>query len=110
MLTHWNNSPRIDIHLDALALFWANQSFYANFIVFGLTRPGLEPTIYCHRSEHVYANNYTAIWDEANVKQSKRILHISEWKENDKFYVDDYQSSSSDRHAFVPVTTYTEKR
>jgi hypothetical protein len=45
-----------------------------------------------------------------NVNQSKRILHISEWKENDKFYVDDYQSSSSDRHAFVPVTSYTEKR
>jgi hypothetical protein len=29
-----------------------------NFIVFGLTRPGLEPTIYRNRGEH--ANHYTA--------------------------------------------------
>jgi hypothetical protein len=28
-----------------------------SFIVFGLTRSGLEPTIYCTRGEH--ANNYT---------------------------------------------------
>jgi hypothetical protein len=27
-----------------------------NFIVFGLTRPGLEPTIYCTRGEHT--NHY----------------------------------------------------
>ena len=31
----------------------------SNFIVFGLTRPGLEPTMYCTRGEHIdhYATN-----------------------------------------------------
>ena len=31
-----------------------------NFISFGLTRPGLEPTIYCTRGEHANHYHYTA--------------------------------------------------
>jgi hypothetical protein len=57
---HWNNTLRIDIspHSDTLFWFWANPSLLfllnvlngeatnTNFIVFGLTRSGLEPTTY----------------------------------------------------------------
>jgi hypothetical protein len=58
-------------HLDTLTWFWANQSLLfllnaaciaekptnANFIVFSLTWPGLEPTIYRTQGEH--NNQYT---------------------------------------------------
>ena len=44
-------------HSDTLSWFWANQSANTNFIVFGLTHPGFEPTIYRTRGEH--ANHYT---------------------------------------------------
>ena len=71
MLAHWNNNPRVDMlrHLDTL--FWLSQPIVAlssecyvrrgeatntNFIVFGLIRPVLEPTIYHTRGEH--ANHY----------------------------------------------------
>ena len=57
----------MSLHSDTLFWFWANQSLLlllnageatdTNFIVFGLTRPGLEPTIYHTRGEH--ANHYT---------------------------------------------------
>ena len=72
VLVHRNNSPRIDIssHSDTLSWFRANQSLLflfnaaclaekqqiTNFVVFGLTRPGLEPTIYRTRGDH--ANHY----------------------------------------------------
>jgi hypothetical protein len=43
-------------HSDTLTWFRANQSFLfllnTNFKVFGLTRSGLEPTIYRTRDEH----------------------------------------------------------
>ena len=70
VLPHWNNSPRVDMSLHTDTLFWfrANQSLllllneaclaekqHTNFIVFGLARPGLEPTMYRPRGEH--ANN-----------------------------------------------------
>jgi hypothetical protein len=71
--THWNNSPRIDmsLHSNTLSWFRANQSllFLLNaaclaeqqhipiFLFFGLTRPGLEPTVYRTRGEH--ANLYS---------------------------------------------------
>jgi hypothetical protein len=35
----------------------SGEAANTNFIVFGLTRPGLEPTIYCTRGEH--AKHYT---------------------------------------------------
>ena len=55
-------------HSDTLFLFRANQSWLlllkycvlsgeatnTNFIVFGFTQPGLEPTIYHTRGEHTY--------------------------------------------------------
>jgi len=42
------------------------EATHTNFIVYGLTRPGLEPTIYRTRGEHVYsyttdAKLYTSI-------------------------------------------------
>ena len=43
-----------------------------NFIVFGLTRPGLEPTIYHTRGEHT--DYYTT--DEANVPQLQILSNI----------------------------------
>ena len=38
-------------------LMLRGEAANTNFIVFGVTRPGLEPTIYCTLSEH--ANHYT---------------------------------------------------
>ena len=48
-----------------------------NFIVFGLTRSGLEPTIYCTRGEH--ANHYTSdavIVGGKRVKIPKGVIRI----------------------------------
>ena len=73
MLAHWNNSLWVDmsLHSDTLIWFRANQSLLflltaacleekqatnTNFIVLGLTWPGLEPTIYRTRGDH--ANHY----------------------------------------------------
>jgi hypothetical protein len=71
VLAHWNNSPRVDMSLHSDILFWfrANQSllFLLNaawlaekqqipILVFGLTRPMLEPTIYRTWDEHT--NHY----------------------------------------------------
>ena len=72
MLVHWNNSPRVElfIYSDTLSWFRANQSLLfllnaacltgeatnTNVIVFGLTRPGLEPTI--HRTRGLHTNHY----------------------------------------------------
>ena len=70
---HWNNSLWIDMspNSDTLSCF-CNQPVFAlsplccmpireatnaNFIVFSLTRSGIEPMIYCTWGEH--ANNYT---------------------------------------------------
>ena len=60
----------MSLHSDTLFCFRANQFLLfllnaaclatnTNFIVFGLTRPGFEPTIYRTRGEHVthYAND-----------------------------------------------------
>ena len=72
VLAHWNNSLQVDMSLHSDTLFWfrANQSlfFLLNaaclaekqeipiFIVFGLTRPGLEPTIYSTQGKHANHN------------------------------------------------------
>ena len=71
--SHMNNSSRVGVllHSDIISWFRANKSLILlfkatylaekatnkNFIVFGFTRPGLEPTIYRTQSEH--ANHYT---------------------------------------------------
>jgi hypothetical protein len=72
VLAHWNNSTRVDmsLHWDTLFWFQANQSLLfllstvclaekqqIPILVFGLTQPGLEPTIYSTRGKH--ANHYT---------------------------------------------------
>ena len=50
MVAHYNNNPRIDMSL------YSNTFFILSLPVFGLTRPGLEPTIYHTQDEH--ANHY----------------------------------------------------
>jgi hypothetical protein len=72
VLAHWNNRQRVDmsLHSDTLSRFQSNQPllFLHNavrlaekqqipILVFGLTWPKLEPTIYRTRGKH--ANNYT---------------------------------------------------
>ena len=73
-LAHWNNSPRMRGHvapfghiilipsqpvfaLTPLCCMLSGEATNTNLIVFGLTQPGLEHTIYRTRGEH--ANNYT---------------------------------------------------
>jgi hypothetical protein len=98
VLAHWNNSLRINMfsHPDIFSWFQANQSLLfllnagclgekqyisAYFIVFGLTRPGLEPRIYQTWDN---ANHYTTdepriyqTWDNANhyTTDEPRIYH-----------------------------------
>ena len=84
VLAHSSNSPRVDMSLHSDTLFWfrVNQSLLfllntaclagkqqisLNFIVFGSTRPRLEPTIYHTRSER--ANHYAidvVMWPMSN--------------------------------------------
>jgi len=69
VLAHWNNSPRIymSLHSDTLFYFLVNQSLlvllndtclaekqqiWCNLIVFGLTKPWFQLTIYRTRGEH----------------------------------------------------------
>jgi len=64
----------MSLHSSTLFLFRANQSLLSpsccvlrgeatntNFIVFGLTQPGLEPTIYRTRHEHANYNATDAV-------------------------------------------------
>ena len=71
-------------HSDTLTRFLANQSLLflinaaylaekqpiTNFIVFGLTQPGLEPKIYRTRGEH--GNHYVTDAVVAKTKQDKK--------------------------------------
>ena len=57
VLAHWNNTPRIAMSPLSDILFWFWEATNTKFTVFGLTRPGLEPTIYRTWGEHV--NHYT---------------------------------------------------
>jgi hypothetical protein len=64
LLAHWNTSPLVDmlLHADKLFRFWTNQSDLnaaclaekqqIPILWSGLTRPGLEPTIYRTRDGH----------------------------------------------------------
>jgi hypothetical protein len=54
VLTHWNNSPQVDMSLNTFSRIWANQSV---FFLFGLIWSWLEPTIYHAQGEN--ANHYT---------------------------------------------------
>ena len=69
---HWNNSPWVDMSLHSVTLFlfrvnqslflllndaWLAELLLIQILVFGSTRPELEPTIYCYRGEH--ANHCT---------------------------------------------------
>ena len=73
VLAHWDNSPQVDMpapplwHINLIQsqpVFALTPYYYmlsgeaakTNFIVFGLTRPGLKSTIYHIRGKH--ANHY----------------------------------------------------
>jgi hypothetical protein len=49
----------------------SGEATNTNIIVFGLTRPGLEPTIYHTRGEH--ANHYTTDAVEKNVIEDLKV-------------------------------------
>ena len=81
-------------HWDTLSWFRATQSFVlspywcvligssnANFIVFGLTRPGLEPTIYYTRDEYGshYTTNAVVFTSELNALTSLLFLFYVKW-------------------------------
>ena len=91
MLAHWNNSPRIDMSSVPLGhiilipnrsvlalspLWWvlSGEATNTNFIVFGLTRSGLEPTIYRTRGEHT--NHYTT---DAVGHHYSQVLNYQQW-------------------------------
>jgi hypothetical protein len=73
VLAHWNNSLRVDMSIHSRHIIpilsqpvfaltpeccvLSGEATNTNSIVFGLTRPGLEHTIYCTRGKH--ANHYT---------------------------------------------------
>jgi hypothetical protein len=96
VLAHWNNNPRVDMSLHSDTLFWfrANQLllFLLNaaclaekqhiqiWIFFRLTRPGLEPTIYCAQDEQ--ANHYATevvvlvmIEERKNLREKENIYY-----------------------------------
>jgi hypothetical protein len=76
------------LHPDKLSWFRANHYFpfrreatNINFIVFGLIRSGLEPTIYRARSEHL--NRYTTDADAYNlISNSNSYIKNHEWQHN----------------------------
>jgi hypothetical protein len=89
VIAHWNNSPWVDMSLHSDTSFWfqANQSllFLLNasclaeklqipILVFGLTRLGLEPTIYRIRGEH--SNHYAT--DVVNLYEEKIKLRYAD--------------------------------
>ena len=61
--THYSDSEptSLKVALIAKCCVLSEEATNTNFIVFGLTRPGLEPTIFRTRDEHAnhYAMNYT---------------------------------------------------
>jgi hypothetical protein len=57
----------------------SGETTNTNFIVFGLTQPGLEPTIYCTQGEHAnqYATNAINVLLGFVVSSStKKVPHI----------------------------------
>jgi hypothetical protein len=58
----------------------SGETTNTNFIVFGLTQPGLEPTIYCTRGEH--ANQYAT--NAINVIGDYMLLGFVVWSSTKK--------------------------
>ena len=91
-LAHWNNSPWVNMspHLDTLFWFRANQtcsfsllinaflgrSNKYHFIVFGLTRPGLEHTISHTRGDHTNHNTADEVVEEEDYYTSLIIFYF----------------------------------
>ena len=85
VLAHWNNNPRVDMSLHSghiilipsqpiLMLRAEKQQIHTNVIVFGLNRPGLEPTIYHTRDEHAYHYATDAVKIQMNLLVQSNIL------------------------------------
>ena len=101
VLAHWNNSPQVNmsLHSHTLFWFWADQSFAlssqccmlsgeatnTNFIVFGMTRPGLEPTIYRTQGEHAnhYATDAVAWLEVCKYIYILTIIPYTQWKKTE---------------------------
>ena len=92
VLGHWNSSLWVDMsfHSDTLFRFRANQSLllllnaaflvrkqHIYFVVFSLTRSGLEPTIYHARGEHTnhYITDLVAHLNNIIIIKPKLISH-----------------------------------
>jgi hypothetical protein len=97
VLVHWNNSPQVDMSLHSDTLFWFRVNHSLPFLlsaaclakkqeipilVFGLTRPGLQPMIYHTRSVHVnhYATNVVTKYKSTNVYRMVIVLE-AQWAE-----------------------------
>ena len=83
---HRNNSPRLDLTLHSDTLSWirpsslcpcccvfSGEATHTNFIVFGLTQSGLEPTIYDTWDKHA---NYRVLHNRCATKGEIRNLSI----------------------------------
>ena len=77
----------------------SGEATTTNYIVFGLTRPGLEPTIYCTRSEHAnhYATDAVINDDFGEHKQTSKYNMVL------IFYL--FKKKSQDENKLV-ITTY----
>ena len=62
--------------MDVLCVRVCGEATHTNFIIFGLTRPEIEPTIYRIRDEH--ANHYTtnAVYFELRRLDNKTMINI----------------------------------
>ena len=92
VLAHWSNSPQIDMSSISDTLSWfraiqfllfllnaacfAEKQQISNFIVFGLTRLGFEPTIYCSRGEHANHYNTDAVKNKLISKVSLNRVYV----------------------------------
>ena len=87
VLAHWNNSPRVDMSLHTLSWFrairslllllnavWLAEQQQKPISQFGLPWPGLEPTIYSTRCEHI---NRTPSMCYTSVVYYNYILHVT---------------------------------
>ena len=109
VLVHWNNSVAPLGHIILIpsqpifALFpWccvlSGEGTHTNFIVFGLTGSGMEPTIYHTRGEH--ANHYTT---DAVSTFHKLVLHKCLTRIYEIQYQNKWSNSSLNGYAYICI-------